>query len=175
MSQCLLEGVSPLVRLIEGKPLTPINDTDDVWNDVTLKDEKERQYQCKRMSSLFKYVYADGTVKYTDVDRYYCKDINTGNTYRFGFVGNLIEELFPITMPYIPEDKSIIAFCEDFLFDQESGGDFDTFAILYLRDPHGNNITVNKFFKEGNDGLVEITEEEYNQRKANAVKKDEEK
>lgn len=166
-----------LVRLIEGKPLTPINDTDDVWNNISdisgIKGE-EVNYQCKRMSSLFKYVYADGTVKYTDVDRYYCKDINTGNTYRFGFVGNLIEELFPITMPYIPEDKSIVAFCEDFLFDKESGGDFDTFAILYLRDPHGNNITVNKFFKEENDGLVEITEEEYNQRKVNAVKKDEE-
>ena len=40
-----------------------------------LKGE-ERNYQCKRMSSLFKYVYADGTVKYRDVDRYHGVNIN---------------------------------------------------------------------------------------------------
>ena len=68
-----------LNRLINNKPLLPIEDTDEVWSDISdmsgLRGE-ERNYQCKRMSSLFKYVYADGTVKYRDVDRYHGVNIN---------------------------------------------------------------------------------------------------
>jgi len=61
-----------LNRLIEGKPLTPIEDTDDIWNNLSRfwdGDDKYTSYQCKRMSSLFKYVYADGTVKYKDINK----------------------------------------------------------------------------------------------------------
>ena len=58
-----------LNSLIDGKPLTPIEDTPDVWSDISdisgLNGEVVN-YQCKRMSSLFKYVYADGTVEYKD-------------------------------------------------------------------------------------------------------------
>lgn len=155
-----------LVRLIEGKTLTPIDDTDEEWNDVShyAEDEPGTKYQCKRMSSLFKDVFEDGTVKYTDVNRCYCKDIHTGNTYNFGMVGRLIDEMYPITMPYIPEDKSYVVFCEDFLF--EGKGDFDTFGILYLRDPKGNTVPINRFFKEAEeDGLIEISKEEYESRR----------
>ena len=155
-----------LVRLIEGKTLTPIDDTDEEWNDVShySEDKPGTKYQCKRMSSLFKDVFEDGTVKYTDVNRCYCKDIHTGNTYNFGMVGRLIDEMYPITMPYIPEDKSYVVFCEDFLF--EGKGDFDTFGILYLRDPKGNTVPINRFFKEAEeDGLIEISKEEYESRR----------
>lgn len=155
-----------LVRLIEGKPLTPIDDTDEEWNDVRhySEDKPGTKYQCKRMSSLFKDVFEDGTVKYTDINRCYCKDIHTGNTYNFGIVGRLIDEMYPITMPYIPEDKSYVVFCEDFLF--EGKGDFDTFGILYLRDPKGNTVQINRFFKEAEeDGLIEISKEEYESRR----------
>ena len=155
-----------LVRLIEGKTLTPIDDTDEEWNDVShyAEDEPGTKYQCKRMSSLFKDVFEDGTVKYTDINRCYCKDIHTGNTYNFGIVGRLIDEMYPITMPYIPEDKSYVVFCEDFLF--EGKGDFDTFGILYLRDPKGNTVPINRFFKEAEeDGLIEISKEEYESRR----------
>lgn len=155
-----------LVRLIEGKTLTPIDDTDEEWNDIShySEDKPGTKYQCKRMSSLFKDVFEDGTVKYTDVNRCYCKDIHTGSTYNFGIVGRLIDEMYPITMPYIPEDKSYVVFCEDFLF--EGKGDFDTFGILYLRDPKGNTVPINRFFKEAEeDGLIEISKEEYESRR----------
>lgn len=151
-----------LVRLIEGKPLLPIEDTEDAWNKVS---EDEEKYQCKRMSSLFKDVLEDGTVKYADVERYYCKDIHTDANYRFGLAHKLIDEMYPITMPYIPEDKPYVAYCEDFLFDQNRLGDFDTFGIIYLRDPKENDIVINKFYKETADGMVEISEEEYLERR----------
>jgi len=43
--------------------LTPIEDTPDVWSDVTaVHNNGVTVYQCNRMSSLFKYVYNDGTI-----------------------------------------------------------------------------------------------------------------
>ena len=48
-----------LDRLIEGKVLTPIEDTPDIWEDCGLYDYEigYTTQQCKRMSSLFKYIY----------------------------------------------------------------------------------------------------------------------
>lgn len=48
-----------LVRLLDGQPLTPIEDTDDVWNKCSRPKDGPEVYQCKRMSSLFKDIYAD--------------------------------------------------------------------------------------------------------------------
>ena len=49
-------------RLIDGKPLTPIEDTDDIWNLCNTNEDEVKRYQCSRMSSLFKDVYPDGVV-----------------------------------------------------------------------------------------------------------------
>ena len=57
-----------LNRLINGQPLTPIEDTEDVWNRCNEKGEVIT-YQCARMSSLFKEVYPDGTAKYDDANK----------------------------------------------------------------------------------------------------------
>ena len=43
-----------LNRLINGQPLTPIEDTDDIWYERHHYKEGNKLYQCKRMSSLFK-------------------------------------------------------------------------------------------------------------------------
>ena len=157
-----------LNRLIDGKPLTPIEDTEDAWNDISdisgLHGE-EVHYQCKRMSALFKYVYADGTVKYRDIDRCYGIDINNpDNTFSSGLVTKIFDEMFPITMPYCPAGKPIAVYCEDFLTDKKNG-DFDTRGIFYAVKPDGEKIEINRFFKESEDGWNEIDEAEYNQRK----------
>lgn len=155
-----------LNRLIDGKPLTPIEDTDDVWNDILDMrgiNGEEVKYQCKRMSSLFKYVYTDGAVKYRDIDRCYGVDINnTNNTFSTGLVTKIIDEMFPITMPYCP-GKAISVYCEDFLTDKKNG-DFDTRGVFYaIKDDE--KIEINRFFKESKDGWAEIDESEYNERK----------
>ena len=93
-----------LNRLIDGKVLTPIEDTPDIWNDVTTyKANKFMHYQCKRRSSLFKYVYPDGTVRYSDANRYICvnKD-GSSDCWHNSFVHRLFNEKYPITMPYMP-------------------------------------------------------------------------
>ena len=163
-----------LNRLIDGKPLTPIEDTDDIWDPChRVKEDKTLVYQCKRMSSLFKYVHPDGSVEYSDNDHSYCVNINNAHNiyYHFGITSKIINEMFPITMPYIP-GKPIKVYCEDFCTDPKNG-DFDTVGIFYaLREVDGKqeHIDIRRFFRasvEGESGSwTEITEEEYKQRQS---------
>ena len=166
-----------LNRLIDGKPLTPIEDTDDVWNMSYTNDNGEMVYQCNRMSALFKTVHSDGSVDYSSNDYCYCIDINNlKNTYFLGLVRRIIHKMFPITMPYIPGEP-IKVFCEDFLTDKNNG-DFDTIGVFYALKEENREpirIEINRFFREPfkNEkeseefpGYVEISKEEYDSRKA---------
>ena len=152
-----------LVRLIEGKPLTPIEDTDDVWNEVG-----DNYYQCKRMSSLFKTIKSDGTVEYSDVGRIVCIDIHNKSTSYFGFIANIVEEKYPITMPYYPT-KSIQVYYEDFLVD-EKNGDFDTVGVFYMVLPSGEKKNINQYYKESDNGFERISCEEYYERLDKKIK-----
>lgn len=162
-----------LNRLIEGKPLTPIEDTDDVWGLLgeNLVDrftgKKYTSYQCGRMSSLFKDVYEDGTVIYSDNNRYSAFDVNEPDPtpYHSGMVCRVIDETFPIIMPYYPGEQ-IKVYCEDLLTDPKNG-DFDTVGILYaIKDDE--KLGVYRYFKESDDGWEEITADEYADRKRKA-------
>ena len=162
---------SILNRIINWQPLTPIKDTDDVWYERHHCKDSHKLYQCKRMSSLFKDVYDDGTVKYSDNNRLYCVNINNPNDiYYSGLVRRIIDEMLPITMPYMPGNP-IKVYCEDFLTDKKNG-DFDTIGVFYaLKTENGQQekIEINRFFKEPKDNeefdWVEISKEEYIQRK----------
>ena len=160
-----------LNRLINGMPLTPVEDTDDVWNMPYTNDNGEMVYQCNRMSALFKTVHSDGSVDYRSNDHCYCIDINNPkNTYYSGLVIKIIHKMFPITMPYMPGEP-IKVYCEDFLTDKKNG-DFDTVGVFYaLKTENGEQrrIEINRFFRESEDNeegsLTEISKEEYYERK----------
>lgn len=156
-----------LDRLIDGKPLTPIEDTPEMWNDCCRYRYEERYYtqQCKRMSSLFKYVYDDGTIKYKDINRFVCTDKDEPDiTWYNGLIDKILDEKFPITMPYMPADRPFMVYCSEVLTDPQNG-DFDTLAIWYVKMPNGDREEINRFFKEGEDDWIEIDNEEYNERK----------
>ena len=162
-----------LNRLIDGKPLTPIEDIPDIWNDVTLLKDDYASYQCKRMSSLFKDVYNDGTIKYHDIDRFYClnKDDPAGCGWHNGFIDRLLDAQFPIVMPYYPPSKPYYVYCTEGLSNPENG-DFDTLGIWYVLTPYGERVDINKFFKESSTSFTEISQEEYNDRINNSYKED---
>ena len=156
-----------LVKLIEGRPLTPIEDTEDIWKNVTGEMHYDHElYQCERMFSLFKYVYPDGTIRYSDNNHYCAIDVKSGIPYHNGLVSRLIHEMFPITMPYFP-DEPIKVYCGELLTDRKNG-DFDTKAILYAIKPDGEKIDIHRYFKENEnkdgDPWIEIDEKEYNER-----------
>ena len=156
-----------LDRLIDWKVLTPIEDTPDVWNDCA-RYEYEIGYttqQCKRMHSLFKYIYDDGTIKYKDINRFVCIDENNpDSTWHNGLIDKILNEKFPITMPYMPSDSPYLVYCSEALTDPKNG-DFDTVAIWYVKKPNGDREEINRFFKEGEEDWVEIDDTEYQKRK----------
>lgn len=149
-----------LNRLIDGKPLTPIEDTDDIWEFIWEHDGV-KTYQCTRMSSLFKDEYSDGTVKYHDVDRVICYEVSSPDvSFSSGTIRKVIDEMFPVTMPYWPTDKPYKVYVEEFLTDPKNG-DYDTIGVLYAKDPEGNKIDINRFFGESRGVMEEIDEDEY--------------
>lgn len=146
---------SILKRLLDGKPLTPIEDTDDIWSlSLFGEDEDHRTYQCSRKFSLFKCVYKDGTVKYKDLDRAYGVDKNNPDiTFGSNLIHKYIDEKYPIAMPYTADDVYKIV--------QEEKFNYVAFLELYK-----NNVPVADFkpvyFKDTlNIGYIEITKEEY--------------
>lgn len=153
-----------LNRLIDGKPLTPIEDTPDVWGDCIDRGKDFVSYQCSRMSALFKYVYDDGTVKYKDIDSNYAVNVDSDVSYHSGLVQRIMDELYPVTMPYCPPNKPTKFVCEEFLTDRKNG-DFDTVGVLYCVRPDGEKVEINRFFQEAEHGWDEIDETEYNKRK----------
>lgn len=159
-----------LNRLIDGKVLTPIEDTPDVWEEISsCGDEIVEEYQCKRMSALFKKVYSDGTIKYDDVNRDVCISINDGLSFKNGFISNIIDEMYPITMPYFPPDKPFRVYREDFLSNPKNG-DYDTLGIFYVITPQDERVEINRFFTEDDGSFKEISGEEYNEMKEAAKK-----
>ena len=174
MSISITAGI--LNKLIKGQALTSIEDTEDVWNEsggYSNEEEGIKQYQSNRMSSLFKYVYPDGTVKYSDIDR--VTGINMADpdiTYTSGTLRAIVDEMFPITMPYSPKSKSYKIYTEDFLTDK-SKGDYDTVGYLYMVTPEGEKIELNKFYHEFSRGeeMKEITKEEYEELKKRKIER----
>lgn len=158
-----------LNRLIDGEPLTPITEDDFYFTESSIRDDPEylknlglkSQVQCPRMSSLFRDEYLDGTVKYRDVGRTICIEIkNPDVPYYNGFISNIIDELYPITMPYMPSEKPYEVCTEEILTDRKNG-DYDSFAILYIIKPDGTRVDLNRYFKETDTSFTEITVDEW--------------
>lgn len=149
-----------LKRLLESKPLTPIDDVPEVWAELVYQNDKGKHYQCKRMGSLFKDIAEDGSVSYHDNERYHCKDEESGITYTCSLESRLLDELHPITMPYFPPVGSYVFTTKELLTDRKNG-DFDTKAIYALKTPDGTVEQINRFYKESPTGWEEIDVHEY--------------
>lgn len=161
-----------LIRLMNGQPLTPITDEDffsvergsEAFPSESPEYLQERglksHLQCPRMYSLFREETLDGKVSYHDIDRAYHVNIeNPSDTY--GSSNEVVDEMFPITMPYVPTTGKYKIYEQVFLTDKKHG-DFDTKGVLYIETPDGERIEVNKFKTEGdNREWKEITKAEY--------------
>ena len=155
-----------LERLMDGQLLTPITDEDfeggvSIFSDKDLASRGlKSEIQCPRISSLFRRETLDGKVSYIDNNRAYCINIeNPFDTYSSA-KDYVVDEFFPITMPYIPEKGKYKVYCQTFLTDKKNG-DFDTQAILYFITPDGKRVDVNRYQTEKDGKMVDITKEEY--------------
>lgn len=150
-----------LDRLIDGKPLTPIEDTEEVWGSPYIESfDGSKQYQCKRMSSLFKHVAKDRSVTYNYIDRYYCtSNKNPNGRWYNGFVAKIYNEMYPLTLPYMPSSRPDVIVCDD-IFTYRKNGD-DILAILYIKKADGEIVDVNRYFMVNDLSVMEISPEEY--------------
>jgi len=156
-----------LNRLIDGKCLTPIEDTSDVWEYSYTKDlDGTKVYQNNRMSSLFKEIDKDNNIKYTDNDYVICTDVKNNTCWHDFKANNLVYEKYPITMPYLPHNKPYKVYTEDFYYLHPNAiGEFDHKAYLYMITPEGKQENIDRYFTETKDGFIEISKEQYMQRK----------
>ncbi len=149
---------SILKKLLYNRPLTPITDED--FNGTTSISSNMEKYQCPRMSSLFKRVYEDGSVEYSDVDRAYSFDAEfPDDTFTCGFDTNFLDELIPITLPYDGTSTKYKIKVQH--FDTKDGVEYR--AILSITNPDGKVIPVDKYYRLG-DKYSEhqtITKEEF--------------
>ena len=169
-----------LKRLLDELPLTPIEDTEENWR-MSYKDEDgSEHFQCERKFSLFKDVKKDGTVSYHDNDRYYCQEVDDPNdTYTNRVAGDIVNELFPITMPYFPKTSEkykvvVKTFsAKGYFHDNE---DYNTRCYLNVTTPDNIVIGVGRYFADTEGkGMVEISEEEYMERLEHETEKLDEK
>lgn len=150
-----------LDRLIDGRPLTPVEDTEATWRLAFTDDNGGDHYSCNRMSSLYKVISDEGQVSYHDNSRCVCINVDDpGVSYHNGFVRSIYDEMFPLEMPYMPNSVPDKIMCAELLTDPKNG-DFDTIAVLYVIRANGEKVDINRYFKEHNSSFVEISECEY--------------
>ena len=158
-----------LERLMRHEPLTPITDDDFNGGNYLYGDEDlasmglKSEIQCPRMSSLFRKETLDGKVTYCDVDRAYSVNVESpSDTFSCGMGTNIVDELFPIKMPYFPEKGNYKVYVQSFLADKKNG-DYDTRAFLYIITPEGKRVDVNRYQTEKDGKMVEISKDEYDE------------
>lgn len=150
-----------LNRLIDGQPLQPIEDEDFVQDtsmpqasEKELEDRKlKSDIQCPRMPSLFRQEKLDGTVIYNDVKRTIFVDTydeNNPSTWHSGEASKIVDEMFPITMPYYPSAKQYKVYGKSMYIDEngndktkEHPGTVNKTIYEYLITPDGERIELN--------------------------------
>lgn len=141
---------SILCRLIDGKPLTAIEDTPDVWTEFRTEKNGTKHFQCGRMSSLFKTVDKNGNVTYDDIHRVVCKAVGNNNIcYSSALVSDVIDKMYPLGMPYFPSDRSYVVLVEEANCYKH---------LISVTTPEGEVVSINRYF---DDIGKEIGEEEF--------------
>lgn len=157
-----------LEKLLYEIPLSPIEDTPEMWNGP-MSVGNEEIYQHKRLPSLCKAVNKrTGRVRVSDHNRVVCRNLpDRGGEFYNGFITEVIDGLYPIAFPYQPTRKKYIAYVNDFLMDP-ANGDFDTMHLVSVRTPDGELRPLNFYYKEVDGHWCMITLDEWAGRKKKA-------
>lgn len=144
-----------LSRLIEDKPLSPIEDRDDMWDEVGVnagEDSEVALYINKRLRTLYRREVRDikkdvlTEKTYHDPTRVTCINTIDGKEVVLSLVNDYVDECFPIKFPYFPTDKYIV---NVILFNHKSpleDGEEDTICIETIIDPDHKVITPYAYY-----------------------------
>jgi hypothetical protein len=159
-----------LNRLIDGKPLTNIIDTD-------FDDAEDLKYgiigdivsykQCPRMSSLFRMEYKNGNVKYSDIDRTVAININEQRfMYYRAFCNRIIDILYPIEMPYYPRNGKFKVYYEECIIKNENNVETKYVKVSKIITPDGDTLPIiDECYEEYNDCFIKCTNDAFEKAK----------
>ncbi len=144
-----------LNRMVKCLPMVPIDE-----KDFGLYFERKiiGSHQCPRMSSLFMRIDDERNVTYSDIDRVVTKVISNGSTWSSSFITNIVDKMYPITLPYMPTGQTYVANVEEFLFDKNNG-DYDAIHFVSLVNPDGKVEQIDRFFMEFGGKFEEVSSE----------------
>lgn len=157
--------------LVNNRPLVALTGNDVEWDEVTLKGDTYKMYQNNRRSSLFKKVYPNGTIEYSDMDRIVCYDENSPSVrYSNGIITKAILKEHPIEFPYSAFGVYTVE-VESCLTDRKNG-DYDTMRVKSIKHPDGLiEIRDDLCWGEKDHKMLAITFEEFKERKNMAQKR----
>lgn len=144
---------SILMDLLDERPLSPIEESDDLWEEV-----EENWYQCKRAPYLFKVIDEKGNMTYTDLKRVEGVTTENGTNYVHynSFTRKMIDDLYPITFPYLPLKKPYEVRYIEFIYQ-----DVHYISFGRLTTPEGKHEQLYGYFKLVDDKLEEMDPEEW--------------
>lgn len=144
-----------LSRLIEDKPLSPIEDRDDMWDKVgghVGEDSEVTLYINKRLRTLYRRevrdIKKDVLIEktYHDPTRVTCINTIDGKEVTLSLVNDYVDEHFPIKFPYFPTDKYVV---DVVMFNHKNpleDGEEDTICIQTIIDPDHKFITPYAYY-----------------------------
>lgn len=149
-------------NLVNNQPLSPIEDKVEEWVDSSDIGEKDHEtYRSIRFPSLFKDVYPDGTVIYVDICRYVCIDINYPDIpFTNGTVAKILNDLYPINMPYMPDEDQIKVYCYEFEFTNKHGIVCNALGVLHGMK-NGKFFKIDRYFIFDDTSRIEVTLDEF--------------
>ena len=152
-----------LIKLMNDQPLSPITEQDFEGVDSCFSNK----IQCPRMSSLFKEVDNNGKITYTDCERVYCININN-EKYTYYGGSEIVDKLFPITLPYTPTNGKYKVYFESFV-NGKNNEVYSTRGYFYMITPENKRIKINKFEAEIDGEWKTISKKEYEERKKDKI------
>lgn len=160
-----------LKKLLDEIPLSPITDNDFFGDKHKCLESSESlkkrgfksHIQCPRRSGLFREEDFEGNIKYEDIKRYYCIDAERPSNTFSSSTANFIDELYPITMPYIPSSERFKVYVREWLTDKACDG-FNVVEVIGYRDQQGQWHDYSKFIYDDGNGLRVITDEDTKQK-----------
>lgn len=163
-----------LKKLLDEIPLSPIRDSDFFINkgksirslesDESLRKRGlKSSIQCPRRSSLFRKEDLEGNVRYIDIERYYCINAENPSDTFSSSIGNFIDKLYPITMPYMPSSERFKVYVKYWLTDK-SHGCFDVQEVIGYKDQQGQWHDYSELIYDDGNSLRVITDEDTKQK-----------
>ena len=168
----LVKGL--LNRMTSGLPLSPIT-MEDFDNTEASLSRGELKHTCSRYESLTATKKSDGTdFTYSDSRRVEFHDQSLINQEESSSIVDilhsranypsialkLVDDLFPITLPYMPGDKYEV-FGSSYSF-RLAEGEPDLVEIDFIKTPNGQLVKVDQYYRKTRDGkYVEVDFENF--------------